>query len=116
MRRVHAILVGLSVAHVGCLGGECFETRLRAFEVPLPADPAMQFRIDRCQIDEETCVDVCSLAAERVEVFVSIDHCKLVMEADRAVAFGSFEVFAGNGGACAIEGDDVPLPPSGSDF
>lgn len=110
-----AIVVGLSLAHLGCLDGGCYEDRLRGFEIALPTDAMMQFRIDRCQVEPEECLDVCALAMDRAQVGAVPDTCKVTVEATRAVVLARYEVFAGHG-LCPLDGDDVPPPPEGPDF
>lgn len=112
-----AIVVGLSIAPLGCLGGGCYEERVRSFEIALPTDAMMEFRIDRCQVDPDECLDVCMLAMDRAQIGAVPDTCKVTVEAMRAVVVAHYEIFTGRG-LCPLEGDDVspPPPPEDPDF
>jgi hypothetical protein len=110
-----AIVVGLSIAPLGCLGGGCYEERVHGFEIALPTDAMMQFRIDRCQVEPDECLDVCVLAMDREQLGVAPEECKVTVEATRAVVIAHYEIFTGHG-RCPLAGDDVAPPPPGPDF
>jgi hypothetical protein len=117
--RALLVVIGLAVAHVGCFGGDCTEGRLLALEFALPTDAAMQFRLDRCELDAETCVEVCTLAMERDQFFAPVTHCKVTPEPTRVVLLAGYEVPSNNGTCAFSTGDDVlegdsPRPPSGN--
>lgn|SRR5690349_19658765 len=112
-----AILIALAVAHVGCIDDSCTESRLRALEIVLPTDAPMQFQIDRCQLDDSVCVEVCRLAAERSGFSDNVTRCSVDVQPTLAKMIERYEVFVG-GGFCGVQGDDIGTPPPrhNSDF
>jgi hypothetical protein len=106
LRRVLRDIVVVSLpAHVGCgvLDEPCYETKQRTFVIPTPADAEMQFRIDRCDADVETCPDVCVLAMERALLTTAVDECQVDVEASRAVVQVVYTEYNG-GSDCPVEG------------
>src|SRR5688572_18062418 len=108
---VWLVVVGLVGSDVGCIFSGCFELRGARYDIPLPVDAAMQFRLDRRALDVETCVDVCALAMERDGKFEEIKACGVSVGDTKIRLEVLYKQFSG-GNACFQEGDDVPLPPS----
>jgi hypothetical protein len=106
LRRVllQVVLAGLPATQLGCgVLGDCIEDRTHAEEIALPADPPMQFRIDRCAIDFDTCPTVCDLAMERAGLGATASECDVVIEEDRAVIYAQYQVSTG-GPSCPVDG------------
>jgi hypothetical protein len=107
LRRVlqEIVLVGLPASQVGCgVFDECVESRRRTVDVGIPAEPEMQFRIDRCDIDVETCPALCELAMERaLGLTPDITACQVTVLDDRALVDVTYNHYNG-GGDCPVEG------------
>jgi hypothetical protein len=101
-------MIAVSLCWAGCFAGDCYENRVMGFEVALPADEAMQFRLDRCAVDPETCVEVCTLAMERAYLSAHLDRCQVTTEPERVIALASWEVYTGSCG----QGDDSLNEPA----
>ena len=106
LRRVllQVVVAGLPASQVGCgVLGDCVEDRTHTVEVALPADATMQFRIDRCSIDLETCPSVCALAMERAGISATPSECDVVLDDERVVIYSEYQVSTG-GVNCPVDG------------
>lgn len=105
----NVVVAGLPLATGGCVDQllgtdhcyERFETRLT---VMTPADPPMQFRIDRCRIDVDACRELCALAMERANEGAPPHYaCDVEFRGDVVSMVVSYEISKG-GFNCPVEG------------
>jgi hypothetical protein len=97
-------VVGLPVVGAGCdLVSDCYDSHARTFSIQLPAEAQMQFRIDRCAADPETCMEVCQLVMERELLGGSMTSCEVDVSDSRAFVFLEYETYGG-GSDCPVEG------------
>jgi hypothetical protein len=108
LRRVlqRVVLVGLPASQAGCgvLDEGCYETHARTLDVDTPADPEMQFRIDRCRVDVDTCPALCALAMERANLYASPDTCEVTFGASSVRLDVRWEDYDGGGADCPVDG------------
>ncbi len=97
----------------GCLdakgSSDCLEHVQRTLHVSTPADPPMQFRIDRCLVDVDACRDVCALALQRAEIFATPLDCRTQFSSDDVQLRVTYEIRK-DGFNCPV---DVPSPQEG---
>lgn len=77
---------------------ECGETYDRTLTLTSPAEPALQFRIEGCRVDVDKCMELCSDAARRAEIWHSLDACDVEFEGDTTRLAISYTVFCGEEG------------------
>lgn len=82
-----ALVIG-SVAAAGCTNGndtsDCFITKHDQLEVNRPAEPTIEFQIERCQGDADACTDLCT-AVGVAHGITGIESCTVGFVADTAV-------------------------------
>jgi hypothetical protein len=74
MRSVHlrGVVLVLAVPWLAaCDSGndDCSGSQVqKRLEVETPSDPAMEFKIERCRVDADSCPELCTLALERIGI------------------------------------------------
>lgn len=108
MRFIAIVMIGLAAPSWGC-DGDCVITRQATYNIEMPSDPQMQFRLDRCQFDASTCVQVCALAMERDGTSTNVSECDVDFGADTAKVVATYDQYVG-GLNCPVADDDDPGP------
>jgi len=109
MRLIAIVMIALAAPSSGC-DGDCVVTRQDTYYIAMPADPQMQFRLDRCQVDVSTCVQVCALAMERDAMATNVTECHVEIGDDQAKVDVMYDQYVG-GLNCPVADDDTgPLP------
>jgi hypothetical protein len=109
LRRIlqQIVIAGLPVTAAGCVEAvidtDCIDTVERTYEFDIPADPPLQFLINRCSVDVEACEDLCQEAMERNNVMRQPSSCDVALRDTSVEIDVSYEVF---GGGCPV--DDFP--------
>lgn len=103
-------IAALPVISSGCveavLDDDCIDTIERTFSVAEPAEPSLQFDIERCRVDVDACSDLCRATMMANNVFDQLTGCKVSFGGEVTVTV-TYEVFTGGSG-CSIE--DTPVP------
>jgi hypothetical protein len=109
LRRIlqQIVIAGLPVTAAGCVEAvidtDCVDTIDDTYLVQTPADPPLQFLINRCQVDVATCNALCQEAMARHNVMDTPTRCTAKF-GDASVELSvSYEVYVG-GSNCPIEG------------
>lgn len=95
-----AIGVGLGLVALAIQAGcddDCFETHSWHGTIDLPAEPRLQFAIDRCQRDATLCLDVCRTAMANVS-YDRLDNCEVTVDATRASLEARYSNYRGGEG------------------
>lgn len=107
LRRIleKVVFVGLpSMAACADLVPDCYEKVEKALTVTVPADPPLQFRIDRCRVDVDACHELCAMALERAREGVPPAFvCDVEFRGDVVAMAVSYQ-FATGGPLCPVEG------------
>ena len=79
MRSVHRIVIALAMAGCGSDDNTCFDDPVeKRLTIETPADPALQLRVDSCEVDVDACPALCSLALERINLpAAAVNSCKV---------------------------------------
>ena len=79
MRTVHAVLIVAAMTGCGSDDNECFDDPVeKRLTIETPTDPALQLRIDSCEVDVDACPALCSLALERISLpAAAVNSCKV---------------------------------------
>ena len=116
------VIAGLPVIAAGfvesVIDTDCIDTLERSYRFETPADPPLQFRIDRCRLDVDVCKELCQLAIERDSVDSEPSRCHVSFGGSGVSVDVSFEVFT-SGDGCSRGGDPTfrrsdglaPVPP-----
>jgi hypothetical protein len=114
------VLVGLPAA-MGCAGDgggsgddtgplvdarpiTCFSSETEVYRIETPADAEMQFLIDQCAADVETCNAVCTLAMARAGRGNPLESCVVDIGADETTATATYEVYNPDANDCPVDG------------
>lgn len=108
MRFIAIVMIGLAAPSWGC-DGDCVVTRQKTFDIAMPTDPQMQFRLERCQADIATCVQVCALAMDRAGMGTNVSECDVEIDTDTATVVASYDEYVG-GLNCPVAEDDEAGP------
>lgn len=104
---VLACFAALGAALGGCVKAvidtDCFDTIERTYHFQTPADPSLQFHIDRCHLDAESCKELCQEALDRDNRDSEPTRCHVTFKDSDVSVDVSFEV--------VTEGADCPVPP-----
>lgn len=99
--------LGVTLGGGGCVKSvidtDCFDTLERTYHFQTPAEPSLQFHIDRCHLDAEACKELCQQALDRDNRDSEPTRCHVTFKASDVSVNVSFEV--------VTDGKDCPVPP-----
>lgn len=105
-----AVFAGVSLSLASCVFDEhhadCVEVGAQTFRLDMPADPALQLRIDSCHVDVDACEALCSMALRRAGLVGELTSCKVKLHPDAASVKVTYQI-RHDGTGCAARG---PLP------
>lgn len=103
-----AIALGLLALAIeaGC-DDNCYETRTWRGTIDLPAEPMLQFAIDRCRADPALCVRVCKIVMADVP-HDRLDGCEVTFDDARVSVVGTYSNYLG-GNNCTFLFPDASL-------
>lgn len=109
-----ALVVFALAILAGCSDDDCYETRTWRGTIDLPAEPRVEFQIDRCLSDSSQCLEVCRTAMASVS-YERLDRCDVTVDGMQASVAGTYTNYIGGEG-CAFMGPDalivvVDAPP-----
>lgn len=114
MRSVHRVVViTLAVVPLSAACGndhdDCSPTAVsKRLEVEVPADPALQLRVDSCRVDADACPALCELALQRVNVgSFGVNSCRVGFAGDVVLMDVDYTQQDPN---CFFGGDDFAQP------
>jgi len=115
LRRIlqQIVIAGLPVIAAGCVEAvidtDCVRTVDDTFQIVTPADPPLQFLINRCHADADACGELCDEAMARNDVRGTPTRCTVEFGAAGIDISVSYEVFDG-GSSCPDVFDPSSLP------
>jgi hypothetical protein len=105
LRRIlqQIVIAGLPAVAAGCGEDDCVDTVEHTYTIQTPADPALQFQLDRCRVDVDACNDLCREMLERNNVMHMPASCDVSFKSASVDVSVAYQVDTGNSG-CPIEG------------
>lgn len=101
------VVLGALIGGGGCVKSvidtDCFDTIERTYHFQTPAEPSLQFHIDRCHLDAEACKELCQEALDRDNRDSEPTRCHVTFKSSDVSVNVSFEV--------VTDGKDCPVPP-----
>jgi len=102
-----AAFAGVSLSLASCVFDEhhadCVEVGAQTFRLDMPADPALQLRIDSCHVDVDACEALCSMALGRAGLVAELTSCKVKHHPDAASVKVTYQI-RHDGTGCAARG------------
>jgi len=71
---------GCAVDPIPIDGSSCVDHHERILTAATPADPPLEFKIERCQVDLDACQDLCDLMMSRNGVTVPSTSCSVAFD------------------------------------
>lgn len=101
------VIAGFPAAGAGCVEAvidtDCVDTIERSYRFDTPADPPLQFLINRCSVDVEACTELCREAMVRHNVQDTPITCDVDLGETGVEIDVAYEVYTGGAG-CPVEG------------
>ncbi len=98
MRLILLTIIALATGLWSCvvvdsmLAVNCVDHLEQTAQLTIPNDDAaVQFQLDRCELDSEACTMLCMASLQRLGVGNPVTHCKVVFSATVAVLHISFD-------------------------
>ena len=107
LRRLQEVVfAGFAVGIAGCAESAapapaCEEIAHRTFQLETPAEPSVQFYIDRCRVDVDACNDVCVAALSRAGVVGWSTACDVEFRPGMVSANATYR-FTPDGANCPV--------------
>jgi hypothetical protein len=105
-------IAGAAATAGGCveavIDSDCVDTLEESYHFESPADPPLQFRIDRCRLDVDVCKELCDEAIARDgHASEQLSRCQVSFNGSKVSVEVSYEVFTSGDGCVVI---DPPFP------
>jgi len=108
-------IAGAAATAGGCveavIDSDCIDTLEDTYRFETPADPPLQFRIDRCRLDVDICSELCEEAISRDgHSGQQLSRCQVSFSGSKVSVEVSYEVFT-SGSDCEVFTPN-PIPPT----
>ncbi|MBX3156499.1 MAG: hypothetical protein KF773_10905 [Deltaproteobacteria bacterium] len=106
LRRIVQTIVLAGLPAAGCTSlysSDCVERHDESIEIPEPAEPSMQLKIESCRRDVDACTDLCLSAMQKAGLGGSYVACEVTFRDKKTVVDLVYDVTTG-GPNCPVDG------------
>lgn len=107
------VVAGCAVDPIPIDSDNCIEHHARTLTAATPADPPLEFKIDRCHLDLDACQDLCDLLMSRNDLTMPSTSCAVAFDVLSVSVHVTYDTL-NNGPNCPIAepglgmGGDLP--------